>query len=194
MMILAFTDQIGSWWNELTLTKQLFFGIGIFATLLSVFLTALAFLGADHHEGMDAGGLTHDGMDVLSIKPLTAFFLAFGWTGGIALDNGLSMFAALGLAILAGGLLMGVVIAMFRGMYALRSDGTMNVKNALGAVGTVYVTVPAHKAVGGQVVVNFSGRQETLAALTGAPTPIASGEKVKVVSVVDGRTVLVEAL
>jgi hypothetical protein len=149
----------------------------------------------DHHDGFDAGGLDHDaGVGVFSVKPLTGFFLAFGWVGGIALDNGFSLFAATAFALVAGGVVMGIIVAMFRAMLALRSDGTMQIKTALGAIGTVYVTVPANKGSGGQVIVNFSGRQETLAALSAAPAPIASGEKIKVVSVVDGRTVVVEPL
>lgn len=194
MTILAFTAQLGGWWNELTLAKQMFYGIGIFAGIVSVLLTALSMLGSDHHDSMDTGGIHHDSIGVFSVKPLTAFFLAFGWTGGMALDNGLSLFAAIGVATLSGGVLMGVVYAMFRAMLSLKSDGTMKVSEALGAVGTVYVTVPGHKGAGGQVIVNFSGRQETFAALSAAPAPIASGEKVKVVSIIDGRTVMVEAL
>jgi hypothetical protein len=195
MTTLALIDQIGGWWNDLTHAKQLFYGIGILAALISVIMALLAVAGMDHHDALDAGGLDHDGgVGVFSVKPLTGFFLAFGWVGGIALDNGFSLFAATAFALFAGAGVMAVIIAMFRTMMALKSDGTMQVKAALGAVGTVYVTVPANKGSGGQVIVNFSGRQETLAALNAAPAPIASGEKIKVVSIVDGRTVLVEPL
>lgn len=194
MTTLALIDQIGGWWNDLTLAKQMFYGIGIVAGAVSVVMALLSVVGMDHHDGLDAAGLDHDGIGIFSVKPLTGFFLAFGWTGGIALDNGFSLFAAIGLALVAGAAVMAVMILMFRTMLALKSDGTMQVKAAVGAVGTVYVTVPANKGAGGQVVVNFSGRQETLAALSGGPAPIPSGEKIKVVSVVDGRTVLIEPL
>jgi hypothetical protein len=110
------------------------------------------------------------------------------------MDAGLSLIIALIVALLAGSAIMGVVVAMIRTIYGMRSDGTVQVQKAVGAVGTVYVTVPARKAAGGQVTVNFSGRQETFAALSGAEQPIASGEKVRVVSLVDNRTVLVEAI
>ena len=50
---------------------------------------------------------------------------------------------------------------------ATSTVASWQVQKAVGAVGTVYITVPARKAAGGQVVVNFSGRQETFAALTG---------------------------
>lgn len=76
----------------------------------------------------------------------------------------------------------------------MKSNGTAHVEEAVGGVGTVYVTIPPRRASGGQVVVNFSGRQETMAALTRGESAIPSGEKVRVISLIDRRTVLVEAL
>lgn len=195
MMILAFTEHIGSWWNELTLAKQLFYGIGLVAAFLSVLLTILGVIGMGHHDSIDGLHATDvHGVGALSIKPITGFFLGFGWAGGISLDNGLPLFAATGVALVSGVGVMGIILAMLRAIYAMKSDGTMQVQNAVGAVGTVYITVPARKGAGGQVTVNFSGRQETFSALSGAESPIPSGEKVKIVSVIDGCTVLVESL
>lgn len=196
MTTLAFIDQIGGWWNELTLAKQLFYGIGLLAGLMTLLLAVMAMIGMEHDDAVDAisGADAGGGGGIFSIKPLTGFFLGFGWAGGIAMDNGLSLLAALAIACLAGASLMAVVVLMFRAIHSMKSDGTMQVQKAVGAVGTVYITVPANKAAGGQVVVNFSGRQETFAALSGAVQPIASGEKVRVVSLVDNRTLLVEAL
>lgn len=197
MTTLAFIDQIGGWWDELTLAKQLFYGIGLLAGLMTVLLAVLAIFGMEHDEAVDAmasADIDHDGGGIFSTKPLTGFFLGFGWAGGIALDAGWSLLAALGTASVAGAGLMAIVVLMFRAIYAMKSDGTVQVQKAVGAVGTVYVTVPARKASGGQVVVNFNGRQETFSALCGAEQPISSGEKVRVVSLVDNRTVLVEAL
>lgn len=196
-MTIAFIDQITGWWESLNQAKQVFYGIGIVAGVISLVLAVLAFLGMEHTDSVDAvdvAGVDHGGGGIFSIKPLTGFFLGFGWGGGIALDAGLSLGVALIVAVGSGGAIMAIIVAMFRAIYAMRSDGTVQIKQALGAVGTVYVTVPARKAGGGQVVVNFSGRQETLAALSGAEQPIASGEKVKIVSIIDGRTVLVESL
>lgn len=194
---LAFIDQVGGWWNGLALAQQLFYGLGLLAGLMALVLAVLAFAGMEHHDVLDAAGVDdvdHGGGGIFSVKPLTGFFLGFGWAGGIALDNGFSLGAALAIAFGAGALLMAVIVLMIRAILSLRSDGTVKTEQALGAVGTVYVTVPGNKGAGGQVVVNFSGRQETLSALNAAAQPIASGEKIKVVGLVDGRTVLVEAL
>jgi hypothetical protein len=197
MTTLALVQQIGGWWNELTLAKQLFYGIGLLAGLVSLGLAALAFIGLEHHDTADAlasPDVDHSGAGIFSVKPLTGFFLGFGWVGGLALDEGWSLPVAMLAALGAGSLLMAVVLMLFRAIYRMRSDGTARVEEAVGGVGTVYVTIPARRASGGQVVVNFSGRQETLAALTAADSAIASGEKVRVLSLIDRRTVLVEAL
>jgi hypothetical protein len=196
MTTLAFIEQIGGWWNELTLAKQLFYGIGLLAGLMSLLLAVLSMIGMEAHDSVDAIGSADvgGGGGIFSVKPLTGFFLGFGWAGGMAMDYGLSVLAAIGVACLAGGALMVIVILMIRAIYSLRSDGTIQVKQAVGAVGTVYISLPANMASGGQVVVNFSGRQATFAALSTSDRPIASGEKVRVVSLVDNGTVLVEAL
>lgn len=197
MTTLAIIDQVGGWWNELTVAKQMFFGIGLIAALVSVVLGVLAMIGMEHHEasdGLSLGDLDHAGAGVLSIKPLTGFFLGFGWAGGFALDAGLPLLAALLIATASGGILMGIVVLLIRTIYSLKSDGTAQVEKAVGGIGTVYVTIPARRGAGGQVIVNFSGRQETLAALHAGEQSIASGEKVRVLELIDRRTVLVEAL
>lgn len=197
MTTLALINQVNGWWDSLDLARQVFYGIGIVAGITSLVLGVMAFIGMEHQdaiEATDALDADHGGGGIFSIKPLTGFFLGFGWVGGMLLDAGFSLVIAILLGGLAGIILMAVVVAMFRAIYRMRSDGTVRISDAVGAIGTVYITVPAQKAAGGQVVVNFSGRQETLAALSGGERPIASGDKIKVVSVIDGRTVMVEPL
>lgn len=191
---LALINQVGGWWNELTLAKQLFYGLGLAAGLVSLVLAVLAMLGMEHADAADVLDATGAGGGIFSIKPLAGFFLGFGWAGGLALEADLGLGVALLVAFAAGGAIMVAVVLMIRAIYSLRSDGTVQIARAVGAVGTVYVTVPPQKAAGGQVVVNFSGRQETLAALTEADQPLAAGIKIKVLAVIDGGTVLVAAL
>ena len=83
---------------------------------------------------------------------------------------------------------------IIKAIYSMRSDGTRQINDAIGAIGTVYVTLPPARAAGGQVNVTVSGRLETLAAVNAALRAIPSGEKVKVVGVVDTNTVIVEPL
>jgi membrane protein implicated in regulation of membrane protease activity len=181
------------WWSGLTGPQQLFYGIGIVAGIVTLIMAVLGLAGLGHHDATDA--VDHfDGGSLLSTKPITGFFLGFGWAGGIALEGGLSVPAALAIALVSGGIVMVGIAAMLRGIYSLRSDGTRKIDDAIGAVGTVYVTLPPARASGGQISVTVSGRLETVPALNSALRSIPSGEKVKVVGVVDANTVLVEPM
>lgn len=197
MTTIAILGPISRWWEELTLAQQYFYGIGLLAGFFSLILAVLSFIGLEHHDvldSLDVDGIDQGGGGIFSIKPLTGFFLGFGWAGGIASDAGAPLAIALVTAIATGGLLMAAVIVMFRLIYSMRSDGTMRIADAVGATGSVYVTVPARRDPGGQVIVNFDGRQETLAALTGNDSPLAAGTLIRVIEVIDARTLLVEPL
>jgi membrane protein implicated in regulation of membrane protease activity len=197
MNTLALIDQVTGWWDELTLAKQFFYGTGIIAGLIAVILMVLSVFGMEHDDLVDAmatgGDLDHGG-GIFSVKPLTGFFLGFGWVGGLALDFGATFFVALALAVIAGVGIMALIVFMFRTIVAMRSDGTAQIADTIGEVGTVYLTLPPSRGAGGQVTVNFRGRQETYAALQTGATPVPSGEKVKVLGTVDTRTLLVERL
>lgn len=181
------------WWANLTSAQQLFYGIGILAGVVMLIMAVLGFIGLDHH---DASGLTDhfDGSSLFSTKPITGFFLGFGWAGGIALDAGLSLLAASLIGLGTGSVMMLLVISMVRAIYSMRSDGTRQIADAVGAIGTVYVSLPASRGQGGQINVTVSGRLETMPALNVASRIIPSGDKVKVVGVVDGSTLLVEPM
>lgn len=198
MTTLALIDQVARWWDELTLAKQLFYGIALTAGLVSLVLMVLAIFGMEHDDAVDAlasgGSIDHDAGGIFSVKPLTGFFLGFGWIGGFALERGAALWLAVVLGLMAGAAMMAVIVFMFRAILAMRSDGTARIEDAVGAVGTVYLTLPPAKGAGGQVTVTFRGRQETYGALQTGEKPIPSGDKVKVVSLIDARTVLVEPL
>ncbi len=196
MTTLALMEEVQQRWVVLTTAQQIFYGIGILAGLSTLLLAVLAIFGIEHHDAVDAldADFDHGGGGIFSIKPLTGFFLGFGWGGGIALSSGLSVLAATACGFGAGAAIMAVIVLMFRAILGMKSDGTMRINEAVGAIGTVYITLPASKASGGQVMVKFSGRQETFAALNASDRVIPSGEKIKVLSIVDGQTVLVGPL
>ncbi len=197
MTTLALLNQVSQWWDELNLARQVFYGIGVIAGLVAVILGLLSIIGLDQHDAVDSIGdidTGDGGGGIFSVKPLTGFFLGFGWGGGLSLDGGLGMFAAIAVGLVSGGALMAIIVAMFRAIHGMRSDGTMRIQDALNATGTVYVTLPPSKAAGGQVVISFRGRQETFSALNTSDRVVPSGQPVRVVQIIDGRTVVVEPL
>jgi hypothetical protein len=94
----------------------------------------------------------------------------------------------------SGLLVMGLVVALLRLILSLRSDGTARISDTLHESGTVYVSLLPSRQAGGQVTVHFRGRQETVQALNTSSRTIPSGERVRVVEVLDSQTVLVEPL
>ena len=183
-----------TWWAKLTNAQQFFYGIGIVAGVGTIIMGLLALIGLEHHDADIPHGDHLDGSSLLSTKPMTGFFLGFGWGGGIALDVGLSLTVATLIAFGSGVVLMLVIAWLIRTIYSMRSDGTRQINNAIGAIGTVYITLPASRASGGQINVTVGGRLETLSALNAGLRAVPSGEKVKVVGVVDTNTVIVEPL
>ena len=182
-------------WGGLTTAAQVYFSIGLLAGAVSLVLGVMSAVGLEHHDvvdlpdtlGWDAGG-----GGIFSVKPLTGFLLGFGWAGGIASSAGLGLVASVAVALGTGAAVMGLVVALLRLLLGMRSDGTVRIADAVGAPGTVYVGLPPSRQAGGQVTVHFRGRQETYQALNASDRAIPSGERVRVVQVLDGQTVLVE--
>lgn len=193
MHLLAFVDRFQSWWGGLGAAQTLFYSVGLLAGAVIIVLLLVAVIGLEHGDG-DFTGDHGDDWGLLSLKPIVGFFLAFGWGGAFAINAGWSVFAASAFATLIGGCMMFGVAYVLRSTRKLQADGTIQLKNAVGTIATVYVSVPPGGQSGGQVTVPFSGRTLTLQALQAGATPIASGVKVRVTELIDQQTVRVESL
>jgi hypothetical protein len=66
--------------------------------------------------------------------------------------------------------------------------------NAIGAVGTVYSTIPAAEAGGGQLELTIQGRLMMAEAYTRAARNLPPNTKAKVVALIGRSTLLVEPL
>lgn len=204
---------MSEWWSGLGLALQVFHGIGILASIILVIQLILTVLGADADAagfdgdvdfGGDPGALDGlDGMDaadhgsglgILSTRTVLAFLAGFGWTGVIVLQRGHGMAPAVLISVGVGILLMLLVFWMMRWLYSLRDSGTLDYRNAIGQVGTVYVRVPAAGGGTGQVQVMVQGRLATVAAAGRDAEAITSGNKVKVVGLAGSNTVEVESV
>lgn len=187
--------DVGSWWDSLDGAYRFFLTVGIIAGVVSIVLTLLAVLGFGHDAPelhTDYGDSAGDS-EAFSVRAVTGFFLAFGWSGAGALSSGLPMWAASLAAVGAGLVVMLCVRFLLKSMKRLRSDGTMRIENALGAEGQAYITIPPAGATGGQVIVNFNNRQETLPAVQTGDAPIPGGARIKVTAVT-GRMLTVTKL
>jgi hypothetical protein len=195
------------WWNALALDLQVFYGIGILATLLLIIQLVMTVLGAEGDaplEGMDGLDLPEgpaavdvehgDGLGLISTRTVVAFLAGFGWTGAIARGGGMSVAAAALVGLVVGFVLMLLVFWLMRGLYSLRQSGSLDYRNAVGETGTVYVSIPPAGEGSGQIQVLVQGRLATVAAATAGAQRIPSGAQVRVVKLLAGNTLQVETI
>lgn len=193
---------MNEWWGGLGPSLQVFYGIGILASLILVVQLVLALFGADGGDGGDAGfdgglgdAIEHgSGLHILSTRTVVAFLAGFGWTGVVVLQAGRGTAAAVPIAVGVGIILMLSVFWLMRWLYSLRQSGTLDYRNAVGQVGTVYVRIPAAGQGTGQIQVLVQGRLATVAAAGSGAEAIASGEKVRVTGLTGANTLEVEGL
>jgi hypothetical protein len=192
---------MNEWWAGLSVEQQIYWSIGSVATVLVLLQTLLLLIGgatelaeagdADMGEGTDHPS----GIRLLSSRTVVAFFVGFGWTGVVASREGVGDAATTALAgVLVGGLFAAVILFLMRFLHTLRHSGSLDYRNALGEVGTVYLPVPAAMAGTGRIQVVVQGRLKVIEALTRRPPLISNGSRVRVVELVDQGTLVVEPL
>ena len=151
--------------------------------------------------GGDVGGMAGDAhaaasdhsFAVLSFQGLTAFFMMFGLVGlAVLRQTDLGVIASLIAGLAAGAVTVWLIGRIFMGMRRLQSDGTLNLSHTVGQEGTVYLRIPADGT--GKVQIGVQGRLQIFDAVSAAKVPLASGERVRVASVVSGNIMVVEKL
>ncbi len=187
---------MSDWWNSLLIEKQIFYAIGIFSLAVLLLQILLTLIGVGHHDADFSGHGDHDtGMGLLTVRTVTAFFVGFGWAGVIMLNKGYSMIAAIGAGAGTGLAFLLTTAFLIRNLLRLQSSGgNVDYNNAIGSVGTVYVTIPGAETGGGQVELNIQGRLMMVGAYTKAASALRPNSKVKVVGLIGGSTLLVEPL
>jgi hypothetical protein len=184
------------WWNSLLIEKQIFYAIGLFSLAVLFLQILLTLVGVGHHDADFSGHGDHDtGIGVLTVRTVTAFFVGFGWTGAIMLNRGYSMTAAIAAGTATGVVFLLATAFLIRNLLRLQSGGgNVDYNNAIGTVGTVYVTIPAAEAGGGQLELTIQGRLMMAEAYTKAARNLLPNSKARVVGLIGRSTLLVEPL
>jgi membrane protein implicated in regulation of membrane protease activity len=152
--------------------------------------------GAGHDvAGGDAthpGGSTDSDVSfkALSFQGLTAFFMMFGLVGWAMIRE--SRYSAPFSALAAAAAGVGTVWLLkflFESAGKLQSSGTLNMANAIGREGTVYLTIRPGQV--GKVQIAIQNALETLDATTEQTEEIKTGQRVKVVKL-SARLLVVE--
>jgi hypothetical protein len=166
-------------------------GVLVVQLLLGLLGVIDAGADADVGHGHDHGGV-HEGLDLLSVRALSAGVAFFGLGGLIGLTTPLGWVAAIPLALIGGvAAMVGTAVAM-RWMLGLEDDGTVLIHGAVGATGTVYLAIPGDRQGAGKVTLTLQNRTVEYQAVTSA-APLPTGAAIMVVDVVGPDTVDVVA-
>ena len=136
----------------------------------------------DQHQGATAG------LNLLSVRALSAGLGFFGIGGMAGLATGLGLLAALPLGIVLGLAAMIGTAMITRWMLTLEDDGTVSIHGAVGTTGTVYLSIPGERKGAGKVLLTLQNRTVEYQAIT-PQEALPTGASVLVVDVVGPDTV-----
>jgi hypothetical protein len=188
-------DFLNNWWENLNFDLQIFYGIAIVSLVALFFQVIMSVVfGMEHGADVPDVGDHDSGMGIFSVRGVTAFFTGFGWTGVVCTKQGIGLPVTLAIAFAIGSALMIGIFMMMRAFMRLQSNGNIDYGNAVGQLGTVYVTIPPLQRSGGQVETMIQGRLVTAEALQKGSQPLLPGTKVKVVERIGSSTLIVEPL
>ena len=131
---------------------------------------------------------TDGDLGVLSIRTICAFFVGFGWGGISALKQYEGdAFIATVAGFITGSVFLFVVLWTMRGLHSLKDDGSVDIKNAVGTNGRVYLPIPPNREGTGQVQVVIQGREREVIALTDSDEELGNRTRITVLKQIDRR-------
>lgn len=187
---------MGEWFSNLEFLSKLYWVIALIGSLIFVIVMIMSFIGGDT-DGVDDLDTEIDddigiGFQFITFKNLIGFFTIFGWSGIACIDAGLSQTLTIIISSFCGLVMMTIMAALFYFMSKLTDSGTLNFKNAIDAIGEVYLTIGANRSKMGKVSVKVQGTMRELDALTDSFTDLKSGTIIKVVDVTTNGILIVD--
>ena len=189
--------NISSWWEPMDTILKVFWCIAVPFSLIFIIQMILTFFGGDFDSGEADGNAdlavdSDSGIDFqfLSIKNLIAFFTILGWVGIMCINGNLNPVVSTFIATASGLLMMVIMATLMYYMGKLTENGTLDLNNAKGKIGSVYLTIPAKRSGMGQVQIKVQGFQ-TLDAVTDGEA-IPTGAIVEVIEIISNEILLVK--
>lgn len=186
--------------DGMSIMEQSYWVIALIGSVIFIFIMISSFLGGDVNSDMEMDGTDFEaddggaGFQFFTLKNLIAFFTIFGWTGIVCIDYDLSSGLTLIIAIIAGIIMMLATSSLFYFMHNLAESGTLQMKNAIGVIGEVYLPIGARRSKTGKVQIKVQGSLRELEAITDEEKDLATGTVVKVSDIISTELLLVKSL
>ena len=187
-----------NWWNGLELAQQIFALVGIGSTVILVIQMAMMLFGLGDDSDADIDDVDEvdvgdgDGLALFTVKGIVAMLCITGWTGVIFLGTEMATALAYVLSFLCGFATLVVMAYVMKAMSKLQSSGNIEIGNAVGKVGQIYIPIkPGHA---GKVNITVQGQYSEFSAISTTNETIATGSYVRVVAVDEAGTLVVEPI
>jgi len=130
------------------------------------------------------------GVDFFSFNSVIGFFCVGGWTGYLANDyTSFDQWIVLLISVLSGLVTYVGSIFILRRLKSWESSGNIDLANAVGKIGKVYLGIPAKGGGEGQIEILIQERLKIVKAISQSGK-INTGEKVIVFDLVDNKLVV----
>ena len=127
----------------------------------------------------------------ISIQGITAFFMMFGLIGlMLNKGHGWGAGASVGIGVGAGLVTNFAVAKIFQMFRRLQSSGTMDLRNAIGEEGNVYLTIKSDEP--GKIQIAVQEHLKVFDAVSADGSEIPTDSRIRVVRLVKGNTMVVE--
>lgn len=149
----------------------------------------------EHLDDIDHGDHGHGdaGLKLLTVQGLTAFIMMFGLTGfSISRNSVLGSVFSIVIGILVGLFAMWLVAKGFALMRSLQTSGNIQIYDAIGEEGTVYLTIPGEGI--GKVSITISGRLKVVDAVSQDKVELKTGTRVRVTEIATGGLLSVRGI
>ena len=115
-----------------------------------------------------------------------------GWTGLALMKGGVETWISVLVSFVAGSIALVLMALAMRWFSRLQNDGTMDIRNALGVAGTVYITVPPARSERGKVNIVLQNQLGEFDAVTDEETPLKYGTEIVVIGISGTNTLVVK--
>ncbi len=157
--------------------------------------------GIDFHGGSDIGEMADaadmggtsfgDGgnpadftiMSMLTLQGIVTFLTVMGWSSIVAISSGTPALLSILVGIALGFLAMYAAAKILHASGKLAENGTLDLRNAMGEIGRVYIPIPAKGNGAGKVTMQVQGRYIECAAMALGTESLATGQMVRVIDV-----------
>lgn len=180
------------WWNGLMLAQQIFLLVAVPSTVILVIQTIMLLIGLDDNLDIDAEAPLDDGLTLFSVRGIVSMLCITGWSGFALCATGLPIWASILIAVALGILTLVGMAFLMRGLQRMQSSGNIQISNAIGKVGQVYIPIPADAKAAGKINITVQEKYSEFSAITLGEDTLPTGSYVRVVAVDDSGILVVE--